>query len=130
MKTNKQNAFKALDQFADSRVQLIQRMRDAGYTTLEECKPIVIEWACIKTGATFNVSKAGKVMLDSSHAKYEGAKTVVRDVMHMLAGTTRRQTQAKKEPADPFIKAVETCETKAQARKRFEQAMLAKFGSL
>ena len=127
---NKQNAFKTLDTFATARAQLIKGMQDAGYTTLEACKPIVIEWACAKTGAQFNVSKAGKVMLDSSHPKYESAKTTVRDVMLMLAGTTRRQTQAKKEPADPFIKAVETCETKAQARKRFEQAMLAKFGSL
>jgi len=127
---NKQNAFKTLDTFATARAQLIKGMHDAGYTTLEACKPIVIEWACAKTGAQFNVSKAGKVMLDSSHPKYESAKTTVRDVMLMLAGTTRRQTQAKKEPTDPFIKAVETCETKAQARKRFEQAMLAKFGSL
>ena len=88
---SKAQAFNTLNKFATARVQLIQGMKDAGYTTLEECRPIVIEWACSKTGASFKVSGTGKVMLDSKHAKYETTKTVVRDVMHMLQGTTRRE---------------------------------------
>ena len=98
--TNKDQAFKTLNTFANARVQLIEGMRKAGYTTLEECRPIVIEWACSKTGAQFNTAKSGKVMLDSKDANYESTKTVVRDVMLMLAGTTRREASAKSEPVD------------------------------
>ena len=94
--TNKAAAFTTLNTFATARVQLIAGMKAAGYT-LETARDVVIEWACDKTGATFNVKASGKVTLDSNHAKYEAAKTVVRDVMHMMAGTTRRAASAKKE---------------------------------
>lgn len=99
-KQNKTLAFQALDKFADSRVELIRDMKAAGFTTVESARPIVIEWACAKTGAAFNVSKAGKVMLDSKHPRYEAAKTTVRDVMLMLEGTTRRASSPKKEPIE------------------------------
>jgi len=105
--SNKAQAFKALNTFAASRVKLIESMQAAGYDTVEACRPIVIEWACEKTGASFNVSKGGKVMLDSSHAKYEAAKTTVRDVMLMLQGTTRHATQGsnKTDPVEAIIRA-------------------------
>ena len=105
--SNKAQAFKALNTFAASRVKLIESMQAAGYDTVEACRPIVIEWACEKTGASFNVSKGGKVMLDSSHAKYEAAKTTVRDVMLMLQGTTRHATQSsnKTDPVEAIIRA-------------------------
>jgi hypothetical protein len=93
---NKEAAFVALNTFASARVQLIAGLRDAGYT-LETARGVVIEWACGKTGAAFNVKESGKVTLDSGHKKYEAAKTVVRDVMLMLAGTTRRKASASKE---------------------------------
>ena len=96
-KANKKAAFNALNKFASARVALIEGMQKAGYATVEECKPIVIEWACSKTGGAFKESSTGKVMLDSSHAKYETTKTVVRDVMLMIEGTTRRASSAKKE---------------------------------
>lgn len=115
---NKTAAFITLNTFADSRVALIKGMHDAGYT-LETARGVVIEWACNKTGAAFNVSeKSGKVTLDSGHKKYETAKTVVRDVMHMLAGTTRRASGAKKE-ADPVAIALKALAalTPAQLRK-------------
>lgn len=114
---NKTAAFTTLNKFATARVQLIQGMKDAGYT-LETAKPVVIEWACGKTGAAFNVSAKGKVMLDSGHAKYEAAKTVVRDVMHMMAGTTRREVSPKTE-ADPVAAALKALSklTPAQLRK-------------
>lgn len=98
---SKQAAFNTLTKFANARVQLIQGLIDAGYPTAEDARPIVIEWACAKTGAAFNVSKAGKVMLDSKHAKYEAAKTVVRDIMAMLEGTTRREKAARNAKTEP-----------------------------
>ena len=117
--TNKAKAFTVLNTFADSRVQLIQGMKDAGYATVEECRPIVIEWACEKTGAEYRETKAGKVVLVSDHPKYEGAKTVVRDVMHMIEGTTRRQaSSAKKEPKDAVAKILEAFNKLTPAEQR------------
>jgi len=105
---NKAQAFNTLNTFADSRVSLIKGMRDAGYTTVEACRPIVIEWACDKTGAEYRWNKAKtKAMLVTSSANYEGAKTTVRDIMLMIEGTTRRASSAKKEPVDPVAKIIE-----------------------
>jgi hypothetical protein len=117
--SNKVTAFKVLDTFADSRVKLIKGMQDAGYATLEACRPIVIEWACGKTGAEYRETKAGKIVLVSDHPKYEGAKTTVRDIMHMIEGTTRRASSGKKEPVDPVAKIIEAFGklTPAQQRK-------------
>jgi protein-arginine kinase activator protein McsA len=114
---NKTAAFAALNKFANARVQLIQALHNAGYT-VESSRGVVIEWACNKTGATFNVSKGGKVMLNSAHPKYEAAKTVVRDVMHMVQGTTRHASSAKKE-SDPVANALKALAklTPAQLKK-------------
>ena len=122
--TNKTQAFAALDSFASSRVQLIQAFKDAGYT-LETARDVVIEWACIKTGAAFNVKASGKVTLDSGHKKYETAKTVVRDVMHMMAGTTRRAASAKKEVDEVAALAAKVAKLNAADKKRLF-ALLAK----
>jgi hypothetical protein len=103
--TNKPAAFAALNKFANARVQLIQALHDAGYT-VETARNVVVEWACAKTGAEFRWNKAEtKAMLDSSHAKYEGAKTVVRDVMLMIEGTTRRESSGATEK-DPVAQAI------------------------
>lgn len=116
---NKAQAFTVLNTFADSRVALIQGMKDAGYKTLEACRPIVIEWACSKTGAEYRETKAGKVVLVSDHPKYEGAKTVVRDIMHMIEGTTRRQaSSAKKEPEDAVAKIIKAFAKLTPAEQR------------
>ena len=118
--SNKAIAFKTLDTFADSRVTLITGMQKAGYATVEECRPIVIEWACLKTGAEYRENKAKtKLMLVTSSANYEGAKTTVRDIMLMIEGTTRRASSGKKEPADPVAKIIEAFGklTPAQQRK-------------
>jgi len=122
---NKALAFNTLNTFADSRVQLIQGMKDAGYATIEACRPIVIEWACSKTGAEYRETKAGKIVLVSDHAKYEGAKTVVRDIMHMIEGTTRRQaSSAKKEPEDAVAKIIKAFAKLTPAQQRKALAVL------
>lgn len=117
--SNKAKAFSTLNTFADSRIELIAGMKKAGYATVEACRPIVIEWACGKTGAEYRETKAGKIVLVTDHPKYEGAKTTVRDMMHMIEGTTRRASSAKKEPVDPVAKIIEAFGklTPAQQRK-------------
>jgi len=98
--TNKTQAFKALNDFADSRTQLITALHEAGYS-VETARDVVIEWACEKMKAGkkgYNIKANGAVTLNSSHAQYETLKTIVRDIMHMINGTTRRKaTHAKTE---------------------------------
>jgi len=122
--TNKANAFKALNTFADSRIKLIKGMQDAGYATVEACRPIVIEWACEKTGAEYRETKAGKIVLVSDHPKYEGAKTVVRDIMLMIEGTTRRASSGKKEADDPVAKIIKAFGKLTPAQQRKALAVL------
>ena len=126
--TNKANAFKTLDTFADSRVELIAGMKKAGYATVEACRPIVIEWACEKMGVGkegFKVHDvSGKVSLITKHPKYETTKTVVRDMMHMIEGTTRRASSGKKEPADPVAKIIEAFGKLTPAQQRKALAVL------
>ncbi len=122
--TNKANAFKALNTFADSRIKLIKGMQDAGYATVEACRPIVIEWACEKTGAEYRETKAGKVVLVTDHPKYEGAKTVVRDIMLMIEGTTRRASSGKKEADDPVAKIIKAFGKLTPAQQRKALAVL------
>lgn len=122
---NKAAAFTALNKFATARVQLIAGLRDAGYT-LETARGVVIEWACEKAGHGLEAKnpalkvhdESKKVTLVSGHAKYEALKTVVRDVMLMLAGTTRRQVSARTE-VDPVAQALKALSklTPAQLRK-------------
>ena len=115
---NETQAFQVLDTFADSRVTLIKGMKDAGYTTLEECDPIVIKWACAKVGAKWQI-KAEKVRFVSTHPKYNTAKTVKNDIMHMLKGTTRHaQSNGKKEPADNVAKIIEAFKKLTPAEQR------------
>ena len=119
---NKTAAFSALDTFAGARVQLIQALKDAGYT-LETARDVVIEWACSKTGGSFTVKANGAVKLDSSHKKYNTTKCVVRDMMLMIEGTTRRQAKAKTEhakaePVDMVAKLAKQAASLSAADKR------------
>ena len=117
---NETQAFQVLDTFADSRVTLIKGMKEAGYATLEECEPIVIKWACAKTGAKWDTNNSGKIIMVSSHPKVNSAKTVKRDIMLMLKGTTRRaDSNGRTEPTDKVAKTIAAFKklTPAQQRK-------------
>ena len=125
-KQNKTAAFKALDTFASSRVQLIESLRDAGYKTAEAAREIVIEYVSERTGVPFKVAaSSGKIMLDTKHAKYEGAKTAVRDLMLMIEGKTRATSSAKKE-ADHLDAALRAFDKLSNAERR---AFLKKIGA-
>jgi hypothetical protein len=116
---NETQAFAVLDTFADSRVALIQGMKDAGFATLEECEPIVIKWACAKTGAKWDTNLSGKVKMVSDHPKFNSAKTVKRDIMLMLQGTTRRaDSHGKAEPKDNVSKIIDAFNKLTPAEQR------------
>lgn len=116
---NKNKAFTALNKFASSRVALIQAMIDAGYASAEDARNVVVEWACSKTGCTFTVAGTGNAKLDGTHKKYQATKTVVRDIMLMLQGTTRHESSGKKEAQCPVEKLLAGFEklTAAQQKK-------------
>jgi hypothetical protein len=116
---NKNKAFNALNKFASSRVALIQAMVDAGYDTAEDARNVVVEWACEKTGCEFTVAGTGNNKLVGSDPKYQATKTVVRDVMLMLEGTTRHASSGKKEEQCPVEKLIAGFEklTAAQQKK-------------
>jgi hypothetical protein len=117
-KQNETKAFAVLNKFADSRVALIQGMKDAGFETIEECEPIVLKWACEKVGAEWQI-KAEKVRFVSTHPKYNTAKTVKNDIMHMLKGTTRHaESNGRTEPADKVSKIIEAFNKLTPAEKR------------
>lgn len=88
---------KLINGFFTAQDNLVIGFHSLGLDVPELQRPYVIRYVCEKTGATFNESASGKLMLDSSHAKYQTAKTMLRDVMLNLAGSTRREASAKKE---------------------------------
>lgn len=118
MSINKDSVFAAFNAFANQRVELIQSLKVAGVTTVEEARPYAIEWACAKTGAAFTVKANGAIKLVSSHRKYESAKTVVRDLMLMIQGTTRRKatTRGKTDPVQLLLTKFESL-TAAEKRR-------------
>jgi hypothetical protein len=117
-KQNEIKAFAVLNKFADSRIALIEGMQKAGYTTIEECEPVVLKCACDKVGAEWQI-KADKVRFVSTHPKYNTAKTVKNDIMHMLRGTTRHaESNGKKEPADNVTKIIEAFHKLTPAEQR------------
>lgn len=96
---NTAKAFTLLDTFVTkcgtARTALIEGLHAAGFDTVEQCKPLVIKWACMRVGAVaeggaWRTTKKGGVVMVSSHASYNTIATTVRDVMLMLEGTTRR----------------------------------------
>lgn len=121
-KQNETQAFAVLDKFADSRVALIQGMKDAGYVTLEQCEPIVIKWACERAGAKWDTNKSGKVKMVTADPKFSSAKTAKRDVMLMLKGQTRRNatpktSHGKTEPKDEVSKIIEAFKKLSKAEQ-------------
>ena len=132
MNRNKAAAFTALNTFAKSRAQLIKKLMDAGYRTLEECRPVVIEWACKKIGDAAKLEQkdiedmyriaesSGITKLVSSHPKYQAAKTTVRDMMDNIAGTTRhKKAQANRKEKAKKVR------ISAEQRAAFEALVLA-----
>lgn len=126
MQANQTMIFAAFDLFAattaEARITLVADLKAAGVTTLEEARPWAIKWACAKTGAAFNVSEKGKVMLDSKHAQYEKAKTTVRDIM--LAFEGKKRPGGSSGSADPVAALLKKYAELTPAQKRAFKAAI------
>ena len=85
-------AYVALDKFAGAmdgaRVALVKALGKAGITTLEEARPVAMEWVSARTKCRI-VSGAGKakgrMVLDATHPKYEAAKKSLQRVLEAFA---------------------------------------------
>lgn len=104
MQVNKNAAFAALDVYADAGPTLVKKLKGAGYKTVEDARPVVVEWAadrakCPLIKSEHHLSKTPYV-LDSTHAKYETARKAVLRVMVALKGKSEgvKQVSKKTEP--------------------------------
>lgn len=101
---NKNAAFLALDTYADAGPALVKALKAAGYSTVEDARALVVEWAgkrakCPLIKSEHHLSKTSYV-LDSTHAKYETARKAVSRVMVALKGKDEgeKQVSRKSEP--------------------------------
>jgi len=102
--------------FLTSQDNLLIEMHALGLDTPELQRPYVIKAVCeaLMKGAGWNESSTGKVMLDTSHERYEFLKTRVRDVMGALKGETRSASSGKADPVDAILKAFNKLDAKQQ----------------
>lgn len=96
-----------VSKFLTQQDDLLIGMHSLGLDTPETQRPYVIKAVCeaLTEGKGWNESSTGKVMLDTSHERYEFLKTRVRDVMNALKGETRSASSGKADPVDAIIKA-------------------------
>jgi hypothetical protein len=98
---NKQSLFRAFDAYAVGSQNLVETLRkaavEAGFKTLEDCKPVVTEWASKKYGVPLVESKSprnkGEMVLDRAAAKYEAAKKAAQRLMDALGGDADAQAK-------------------------------------
>ena len=99
---NTTDAFAALDKFAGAmdgaRVTLVKALGEAGITTLEEARPVAMQWVSARTKCPM-VSGAGKgtgrMVLKRGHANYEKAKKSLQRVMDAFAPKKPKASKAK-----------------------------------
>lgn len=103
MQVNKQ-AFAVLNTFAATLNEGVKRLRTdliaLGITTVEDAEPTVTAWAAERHACPLVDGKGkakGRMVLDSSAASYEAAKTSRRRVMEALKGDADAQKSPKSE---------------------------------
>ncbi len=102
--------------YLDAQDDALTAMHALGLDTPEAQRPYLIRAVCEYTGATFNESATGKLMLNSKDKNYEWAKTRLRDIMLALRGEKRvNASSGKADPVDALVKKFEAL-TPAQRR--------------
>ena len=105
-----------VSKFLTQQDDLLIGMHSLGLDTPQLQRPYVIKAVCeaLTAGKGWNESSTGKIMLDTTHARYEFLKTRVRDVMNALKGETRSASSGKTDPVDAIIKAFNKLDAKQQ----------------
>jgi len=99
-KFNKTALFTALNKFVDDKVALITSVRSAGYKTLEEARPDVMEWVCTRVKGVSVATRGKQVVFKGDRAKCSDARGALRDMMLNIQGTTRRKAAAATAPKE------------------------------
>jgi hypothetical protein len=109
--------------YLDAQDDALTAMHALGLDTPEAQRPYLIRAVCEYTGATFNESATGKLMLNSKDKNYEWAKTRLRDIMLALKGEKRvNASSGKTDPVDALIAAFEKLD--AKQRRAFLKAVV------
>ena len=109
--------------YLDAQDDALTAMHALGLDTPEAQRPYLIRAVCEYTGATFNESATGKLMLNSKDKNYEWAKTRLRDIMLALRGEKRvNASSGKTDPVDALIAAFEKLD--AKQRRAFLKAVV------
>jgi hypothetical protein len=99
-KFNKTALFTALNKFVDDKVALITSVRSAGYKTLEEARPDVMEWVCTRVKGVSVATRGSQVVFKGDKAKCSDARSSLRDMMLNIQGTTRRKAATATAPKE------------------------------
>lgn len=90
---NKAKLVIALNAFVTARVSLVQAVIDAGYPTVESARPDIMAWIVTRVAdAELKEQGSGRLVFVGEGAA--SCRTVLRDINHNLAGTTRREATA------------------------------------
>jgi len=109
--------------YLDAQDDALTAMHALGLDTPEAQRPYLIRAVCEYTGATFNESATGKLMLNSKDKNYEWAKTRLRDIILALKGEKRvNASSGKTDPVDALIAAFEKLD--AKQRRAFLKAVV------
>lgn len=104
MQVNVNKFVSALNTFAAASNNATAKLREAavaaGFTTIEDCKPVVLKWASVRYGvplveSTSNANK-GAMVLDRSHAAFETAKKAAQRAMEALTGDADKPASSAK----------------------------------
>jgi hypothetical protein len=149
MQANVNKFVSALNTFAAASNNATRSLREAavaaGFTTLEECKPVVLQWASVRHGVPLvksesNVNK-GALVLDRSHRSFEAAKKSAQRALEALKGdadapatsTKGEKKEGVEVPADIAAlaaKLVALCNEYEGAKKLAAQAVADAFAAL
>jgi len=115
-KFNKTALFAALNKFANNRVQFIQEVINAGYPTLEQARPHIMEWVAMQIKGVEAVTlKTGRVVFKGDKTACNSARSSLRDFLLNLEGTTRRKAAPKAAAPKESAKAAPLTKTQRTA---------------
>jgi hypothetical protein len=99
-KFNKTALFAALTKFTNDRVEFIRSVRAAGYPTLEQARPDIMEWVASKVKGVTVGKRGDQVVFQGDKAQCGKARNTLFDLNLNLQGTTRRKAAAAAAPKE------------------------------
>ena len=99
-KFNKTALFTALNKFTNDRVEFIRSVRDAGYPTLEQARPDIMEWIASKMKGVTVGKRGDQVVFQGDKVLCGKARGALFNLNLNLQGTTRRKAAAATAPKE------------------------------